>query len=200
MWLVLVCLSQILGCTSTDQAASSAQTVAPTAGAVACSTSENLLVDSGFTELYGGVWVAALHGGEPSFDVSVSEGVLKLERTGPEPWMTLRQWVDLGDRQGGTLTLTADLKGDLQSDPPLHSFKHVAGLLLKPDGARRSLMAEHDPNDGTWDWQPVSMSARVPSGAAAVQAGFIHQTGGTLWVRNPRLVWSDCEEAPGGAS
>ena len=198
---VIAAVTQILGCANASQDIAENGLLSNQENANRCTTSGNLLKNTDFSAIDGGGWVADLHGGVPSFNVSSSMGVLQLERIGPEPWMTYRQWADIEGRNTGKLIFTAELKGDLQSQPKLHAFKHVAGLWLQPGGSVRSaLVAEHEPNDGVWDWQTVSMEADVVPNSSKAVAGFIHQTGGTLWVRNPRLVWSDCEETPGDAS
>jgi hypothetical protein len=158
-----------------------------------CVTSGNLLQDTDFSGRDGDVWEGALHGGLPSFNITSGKGVLQLERTGPEPWMVYRQWASIEGIEGGKLILSAELKGDLRSEDVLHAFKHVGGLWLQPGGSVRSaLVAEHEPNYGVWDWQTISMEADVVPGSKTAVAGFIHQTGGTLWARNPSLIWTDC--------
>ena len=198
---VIVSVTQLLGCANASKDIAGNGQSLNQGNVDRCTTSENLLKDTDFSANDGVGWVGSLHGGTPSFNVTSSMGVLQIERTGPEPWMTYRQWADIEGIDNGKLIFTAELKGNLQSEPKLHGFKHVAGLWLQPGGSVRSaLVAEHEPNDGVWDWQTVSMEADVVPNSSKAVAGFIHQTGGTLWVRNPRLVWSDCEEAPGGAS
>lgn len=186
-------ITQIVGCATSSQNTASSESALNPADTTQCVTSGNLLQDTGFLGRDGDVWIGALHGGRPSFNVTSVKGVLQLERTGPEPWMMYRQWVSIEGIEGGKLILAAELKGDLRSEHVLHAFKHVGGLWLQPGGSVRSaLVAEHEPNDGVWDWQTISMEADLVPGSKTAVAGFIHQTGGTLWVRNPSLIWTDC--------
>ena len=192
-WGAIISVIQTLGCANPPQEMIGSDAAVNRAVAGQCVTSGNLLQDTHFSTGDGDVWVVAVHTGAPSFSISVVEGVLQLERIGPEPWMTYRQFVDVESKRSGKLVFSAELKGDLQSEPRLHAFKHIAGLWLQPgDSVRSALVAEHEPNDGIWEWQTVSMEADVMPETKKVVAGFIHQTGGTLWARNPSLIWTDC--------
>jgi len=192
-WGAVISLTQILACSNPPQDTGNSDSAVNRTAVGQCITSGNLLKDTNFSTDDGEVWIMAVHTGSPSFQVSAAQGVLQLERIGPEPWMVYRQLIDIETRENGKLVLTAEMKGDLQSEPRLHAFKHMAGLWLQPGGSVRSaLQAEHEPNDGVWDWQTISMEADVVPGSKKAVAGFIHQTGGTLWVRNPSLIWTDC--------
>ena len=189
----IIGITQIVGCAKSSQNMASSESALNRADTTQCVTSENLLEDTDFSGRDGDVWIGAQHAGAPSFNVTSAQGVLQLERTGPEPWMMYRQWASIEGIEDGKLILAAELKGDLRSEHPLHAFKHVGGLWLQPGGAVRSaLVAEHEPNDGVWDWQTISMEADVVPGSKTAVAGFVHQAGGTLWVRNPTLIWTDC--------
>ena len=159
-----------------------------------CTASENLLVDTGFTMdgEYRRAWRMAQHTGELSFSMESAEGVLEIRRIATQPWMLLRQSVDDARLSGATIRYTADLKGDLPSEPRLHGFDHIGGLYLKI-GRDSALLAEHEPNVDQWDWQTFSYEQQVPLGETSLRAGFIHQSGGTLWARNPSLVILDCD-------
>ena len=147
-----------------------------------CTASENLLVDTGFTMdgEYRRAWRMAQHTGELSFSMESAEGVLEIRRIATQPWMLLRQSVDDARLSGATIRYTADLKGDLPSEPRLHGFDHIGGLYLKI-GRDSALLAEHEPNVDQWDWQTFSYEQQVPLGETSLRAGFIHQSGGTLW-------------------
>jgi hypothetical protein len=54
-------------------------------------------------------------------------------------------------------------------------------------------LAEHEPNADQWDWQTFYYEQQVPAGVTSLRAGFIHQTNGALWARNPSLVMLDCD-------
>ena len=192
-WGVIIGITQILGCANSSQEMTSGESASNQVDNNQCMTSENLLQDTDFSGRDGAAWTFAQHTGAPSFNVTSAQGVLQLERTGPEPWMMYRQWASIEGIEDGKLILAAELKGDLRSAHALHAFKHVGGLWLQPGGSVRSaLVAEHEPNDGVWDWQTISMEANVVPGSKTAVAGFIHQAGGILWVRNPSLIWTDC--------
>ena len=178
-------------------------TTAPNQGAEAasnatktdsCRSSDNLLIDPLFTNdpALGRGWRMAQHTGDLSFNVSADEGTLKIERIGEEPWMLYRQTVQATKLSGATLRYSAEIKGDAPGEPMLHGFDHVAGLYIKA-GRERAQLANHEPNVGQWDWQPVTIEKQVPAGVTSVRVGFVHQAGGTLWARNPSLVIVDCD-------
>lgn len=190
---LVIGITQILGCANSSQEMTGGKSAFNEADTNQCVTTGNLLQDTDFSDRDGAVWIAAQHTGAPSFSVTSAQGVLQLERTGPEPWMTYLQWADIEGGENGKLILAAELKGDLRSEHALHAFKHVGGLWLQPGSSVRSaLIAEHEPNDGVWDWQTVSVEADVVPGSKTAVAGFVHQAAGTLWVRNPTLIWTDC--------
>ena len=159
-----------------------------------CRTSDNLLIDPLFTndQAYGRGWRMAQHTGELSFDVSVEEGVLRMERIGEEPWMLYRSTLQSAELGGATIRYSAELKGDAPGEPRLHGFDHIAGLYVKV-GRVRAQLADHEPNVGQWDWQYVTIEEQIPAGVDSVRVGFVHQAGGTLWARNPSLVIVDCD-------
>lgn len=161
---------------------------------VSCSESQNLLVDTRFQNLGQGSWAYVQHSGPQSFSFTSEQGELELARTGDEPWMLLTQQVALpalDPDKRHTLVLSAELKGDVPTEPELHGFEHKAGLFMR-SGAPS--MAEHEPNNGVWDWQRIDVSEAVLSGKTRVQAGFLHQGGGTLWARDPSLKLVACDD------
>ena len=72
-----------------------------------------------------------------------------------------------------------------------HHFDHVGGLYLKV-GREKARLAEHEPNHNQWDWQEFAYEEVIPSGVTSLRAGFVHQSGGALWAKNPSLVIVDC--------
>lgn len=188
----------IVGCSPTSRPSDTSQlaTVALELPGAECLKTENLLEDSQFSNLFGGSWTSVQHGGEPSFQISASRGVLELRRTGSEPWMVIRQTISLDNwNADGVLRLSAEMKGDLQYEPSLHAFEHMAGLWLQAGPSpKNAMLAQHYPNKGVWDWQVVTMQTSVAPGSTTAMAGFIHQTSGILWVRNPKLIWTNCED------
>ena len=159
----------------------------------ACDASENLLVDTLFTRTgeFARAWRLAQHTGEPSFSTEVADGVLEIRRIATQPWMLFRQTVADLRLSGATIRYSAELKGDLPDEPRLHGFDHVGGLYLKV-GRGAALLAEHQPNHDQWDWQTFSYEVEIPEGETSLRAGFVHQSGGALWAKNPSLVILDC--------
>ena len=159
-----------------------------------CSESQNLFADTEFQGLDQDTWSYVQHSGPQSFRVAGGEGELELARIGDEPWMLLTQQVALPELDPNlryTLEMSAELKGNVQTEPELHGFEHKAGLFIRSGAAS---MAEHEPNSGVWDWQRVEMSVAPLPGSKSVQAGFLHQGGGTLWARDPSLKLIACDD------
>ena len=185
--------------TPTDDDDAESTAVGRSATKADCIVSQNLLVDLRFVELHGGVWAYTQHSGDRSFSVTSLQGELTITRTGVEPWMLLKQKVAVPDSNPdliGTWVFSAELKGQVETEPVLHGFEHVAGLVLQPAANPMSAkIAEHDPNRGVWDWQRIEVTAPVLPGSKVVQAGLVHQAGGSLWARNPSLVLMECEES-----
>ena len=160
-----------------------------------CKESDNLLLDTTF-ELSGEagrVWRYSQHTGEQSFVYSAEDGELELVRISGQPWMTFKQRLSASELTGARIRFSAELKGDLPAEPKIHGFEHKAGMYLRV-GRGRAELAEHDHNVGTFDWQLVELDRVLPSGTNRLEAGFVHQAGGTLWARNPKLVIVTCEE------
>ena len=159
-----------------------------------CSESQNLFADTEFQGLDQDTWSYVQHSGPQSFRVAGGEGELELARIGDEPWMLLTQQVALPELDPNlryTLEMSAELKGNVQTEPELHGFEHKAGLFIRSGAAS---MAEHEPNSGVWDWQRVDVSVAPLPGSKSVQAGFLHQGGGTLWARYPSLKLIACDD------
>ena len=159
-----------------------------------CETSDNLLADSELVTVgVSRVWRYAQHTGERSFSLEVEEGELAITRIATQPWMLLKQQVAEAMFSGASIRFSAELKGELPTDPPLHGFEHKAGLYIKLGRARAEL-APHDYNKETFDWQTVSIDRSVPQGVTKLEVGFVHQAGGTLWARSPELVIITCKD------
>ena len=178
-------LSTLLGC---------AENATQVAATQSCETNENLFQDVTFQQLNvgGGPWTLSQHTGDRSFAFTVASETLTIERTDKEPWTILQQTLESSDFSGATILFSADLKGDAPAEPRLHGFEHKAGLYLNIGNRKDPISADHEPNSGVWDWQTVSVERVVPAGESSVHVGFLHQSGGTLWVRNPVLAIIDC--------
>lgn len=158
-----------------------------------CTVSDNLMEDLQFTQLGGMQWQYVQHAGERSFTAIAEDGVLEISRTGPEPWMILRQRIEHGVLKGGRLIFSADVKGSIGTEPQLHGFPHVAGLWLQSgDRAVDSVVAEHLPNQGYWDWQRIEIQTPTSTRHSFSFAGFAHQAYGTVWIKNPVLRLEVC--------
>ena len=159
-----------------------------------CPVGENLILDTGFEELENssGLWRYSQHAGERSFSVEAREGVLQIQRIAGEPWMLLQQTIESNAFAGAKIKFSAELKGNAPVEPRLHGFEHKAGLYLNIGHRRDPSNADHEPNSGAWDWQTVSVERAIPLGEKRVHVGFLHQSGGTLWVRKPALTIIDC--------
>jgi len=193
-WLsCLLLISLLSGCQSAQPG--SLNTAPGEASVAACDSSENLLLDTAFTREgeSAPTWRQTQHTGEPSFSVTTEGGVLEIRRIATQPWTLFFQNVEDARLSGANIRYTVELKGELPTDPPLHGFDHIGGLYLRL-GKRGGSLAEHEPNSGQWDWQPVTVEASVPKGVTAIRAGFVHQAGGALWARSPSLVIVDCGE------
>lgn len=200
-----------MGCTSADRASTNpdSPTVAsevaqlpqnqsrPAKSAeTECRTTDNLLKDTEFNRLFGGVWNYSQHTGPISFDVTSDAGVLQVKRIGEEPYMVFSQRVPIPKQEGGRLKLLAEVKGALQASPPLAmEIDMTAGLYLSSSLSQTgsySNWANHQPNTGDWDWRPILIEVEVAPGAAYAFAGVTHSARGSIWMRRPVLVWTDC--------
>lgn len=190
---VAITAALMTGCAAPSGQAYDAAGNAGSAQNSACKTSENLLVDTAFTREgeFARAWRTAQHTGELSFSTEVTEGVLEIRRIATQPWMLFRQTVTDSRLSGTTIRFSAELKGDLPDEPTLHGFDHVGGLYLKV-GRDNARLAEHQPNHNQWDWQKFSYEEVIPPGVTSLRAGFVHQSGGALWAKNPSLVIVDC--------
>ncbi|MDB4048706.1 hypothetical protein N9485_00710 [Luminiphilus sp.] len=160
----------------------------------ACGESKNWLSDISLTrfETVEDPWFYNQHAGERSFLLTSEAGKLTMQRISDEPWMILRQTVSSDQFAGATVRFSAQLKGDVATQPAIHGFEHKAGLYFNIGRRRDAIVADHTPNSGDWDWQEVSVSRVIPEGEHEVQVGFVHQGGGTLWAKEPKLVITRC--------
>ena len=160
-----------------------------------CEGPANWLQDAQFEQInqVGSPWIYTQHSGEPSFQLTGFDGTLEIKRISGQPWMILRQTLDNAAFPGAKIQFSAELRGSAPAEPLIHGFEHKAGLYLHIGNRRDPILADHAPNSGEWDWQRVTVERVVPEGEQAVHAGFMHQSGGTLWVRNPQLTIVDCQ-------
>lgn len=189
---MILCFS---GCASPPGRTDGAEINADANQSRVCNPSENLLQDTAFTREgeFARAWRMAQHTGELSFSTEASQGVLEIRRIATQPWMLFRQTVSDPRLSGATVVYSAEIKGDLPVEPRLHGFDHVGGLYIKV-GRGKARLAEHEPNHGQWDWQVLTYEEKIPVGETSLRAGFVHQSGGALWARNPSLVITGCAE------
>lgn len=159
-----------------------------------CSDDVNLFLDPDFTQVESteGLWMYSQHAGEPSFSLVAQDGELEIRRIGDEPWMLLTQIVSQPSMGGSTMRFSAELKADAPAQPPIHGFSHRAGLYLKVGNRRDAILADHEPNNGVWDWQTTVVEKVIPQGVTKLSVGFVHQSGGVLWIRKPELKYVGC--------
>lgn len=179
------------------------QAAAAPDSAVACDSGENLLRNPAFLPAEGerrAPWRGAQHAGEPSFDVSASDGVLTIERVATQPWYTYAQFPPARALRGRELLFRADLQLDLDSEGWSQGLEAGGGLqvliwgLVDPvmGGSRlvyRSSL-EQEPRLGNTDWFTAELRFAVPENATRMSVGFLHQANGSFSIRDPALL--DC--------
>ena len=149
-------------------------------------------------------WKAAQHAGQASFTPRYAKGVFTVERTGPEHWFTLTQFVEVEELLGRRLELRVDLKMDTNGEGDIANHDPGAGLVYRIWGrpfanlpVTRQLVQDtfqHEPRLGTHDWTLVSKIIDVPENASRMQLGFSLRANGQMSVRNPEL--HDCGPVP----
>ena len=159
-----------------------------------CAKFSSLMVDPKFETLGrgGSVWRYRQHTGDRSFATSVKDGRFDFSRIDDEPWGVVSQKIADPLLSGRTVRFSADLKGDV-SDLVTHGFGAKSGLYLRYGPGRATIMAEHEPNIGQWDWQRVVMEVRMPEGFDQIEVGFLYQGGeGVLSARAPKVELLEC--------
>jgi len=159
-----------------------------------CLGAENLLADVELTLTGDGKrrWELSQHTGPLSFELVSRNGELSINRIGSEPWMLLKQTVRDPVLAGSTLIYSVELKGEGLIGN--FGFEPKAGLYTRIGTGGRAKLAPHSPNKGDWDWQRFNEKIELPVSVDRVQVGFVHQTGGSLLARNPRLSLYSCQE------
>lgn len=160
---------------------------------LACeSVGENYLQDASFEKIFlpprDRHWQIAQHGSSGSFEFEVAEGVLEIRRIGHEPWFLFRQKLSARDLAGKQVMFGVDLKLDPPpSEKALHS-KHASGMKIRVtpriQGPQRSTF-EPDSTNGVAAWQAQYIVLDLPEDLRSIQFDLIHQTKGTMQVRNP---------------
>ncbi|MFV8819042.1 hypothetical protein [Haliea sp. E17] len=163
------------------------------------STVTNQLQDPEFESLTRGrrerLWSVSEHAAGRSFSYALEDGVLTITKTGTEPWGIVSQGIRNPELGGRGIAYRAEIRLDMQAPVPAHGFKQGGGLTLQARANGRVVgtsTLDHEPHMGKSDWVPVSVAMQLPPGVNYVQAGILHQANGTLQVRNPTLVFTDC--------
>lgn len=187
---LLAALLSYVGCAETP----SEEMTAASLSAKDCAKFSSLMTDPKFETLgrRGSVWRYSQHTGNRSFGTTVEDGRLEFSRMDDEPWGIVSQKIADPLLSGRTVRYSADLKGDVSSVVG-HGFGAKSGLYLRYGQGRATILAEHEPNIGQWDWQRFELEVRVPEGFDKVYVGFIYQGGeGVLSARAPKVELLEC--------
>lgn len=169
-------------------------------------------------ERVGAPWFASQHAGGRSFDTSVSDGVLTIERIGTEPWGHTIQSVPAEELQGRRVEFSVELAGSLQPvDKASETGKtlkgyHDTGLGAVVKGYRddprlrrllgkttlETVKSEEPLEPGEHDWRRHRLVFDVPENATEIEVQIRLTHNGVLKARGPRLVALDeSDESPG---
>lgn len=178
-----------------------------------------LLIDAHFPSEVDGrqpAWGFSQHGGDVSYVFSSADGVLSIERTGPEPWGQAVQRVDARDLQGRSVEFSAEISGSFKEDAErqVQATGVGARVLGYPPGiprmAGRHIMAFADGapeiGPGTHPWTRQTLQIDVPEGATDIEVSIRLGMHGTLRARGPSLkvldtaMPMDPEDAPATGS
>lgn len=153
---------------------------------------ENYLQDVSFESIslppWERDWQIGQHGSSGSYEYEVDEGVLEIRKIGHEPWFFFRQKLSASDLAGKQVMFGVDLKLDPPpSESVLHS-KHGSGMKItvtpRIQGPQKSEF-EPDSTNGVAAWQAQYILLDLPENLRSIQFDLIHQTKGTMQVRNP---------------
>lgn len=150
-------------------------------------------------------WVALQHAGEPSYSISAENGVLRIERTGDEPWGQLSQSVSASQIKGGKAVFSVELAGELEPiEDPSGIWSGKTGLNVVVNGYPGSSVTRHrgkrilvnkslEPGlePGSHEWQRYRLVFDVPENATDLQVSIQLTLGGVLKARGPRLAAVD---------
>lgn len=142
-------------------------------------------------------WRTLQHAGPDSYRMSAAEGVLRIERFGPEPWGKVVQSVKVEELAGRTLEWSAEVRGELRM--PAERFVTASGLTAvligRPPGAPVALgegvLANHSAQpelpEGTLPWTIQRLRIPIPEGARRLEVGLILGHEGWIEIRRPSL-------------
>ena len=151
-------------------------------------------------------WSFVHHASLGSYRLSIDDGVVAIERTGPEPSATLAQSLPaqtVAEIAGRTLVFSADLKARLEEDtwgtpvsptgmvvrihsPPAGGANHLSARL--GTGRQQSERLDLSPSAQMEHWQRHELEFDVPADAQRLTVSFAMTAGGVLEIRNPSLT------------
>jgi hypothetical protein len=143
-------------------------------------------------------WTYTQHGGEMSYRYDIGDGVLTIERFGPEPWGQATQLIDPAALHGATLEFSAEVSGsfELGEGRMVQASGIGARVLGYPPGvpllgARHiMLVVDGEPEFGPGElaWTRQSLRFEVPEGATDIEVAIRLGMEGYLRVRGPSLM------------
>jgi hypothetical protein len=194
----------VLGCDSksNDETTASTDVAGPS-----CGTGENLLENPQFDNPVGHTllpWKTNQHAGEPSFSLSVEEGVATITRFGTQPWFDIVQLPPIENFRGKELLFRADVRLSLTDEGwPYKGMETGGGLQILVWGAPVPVLGssrqvytsslQQEPRLGETDWFTMSERFSVPADASKFSVGIQQRAVGSMSIRNPQLM--DCGPA-----
>ena len=149
-------------------------------------------------------WSYSQHAGKKSYLFDTVDGVLRIERTGTEPWGMATQRIKAKDLAGRTLEFSAELSGEFpeMTSKPIASTGVVVRVVgYKPDlprmlGKSNLLVGQGEPGlTGTkYDWPRQHVRFTVPDGATDIDVSIVLGRPGQLSARGPQLI--DVDSTP----
>lgn len=143
-------------------------------------------------------WQFSQHVGEPSYELRFGNGMIRILRTGSQPWGILQQHMHADEWAGKTLEFSAELSGELDDrwGPPMQPTGLTVTVMgfgpqdMPMMGKRHLLVRESEPglDAGSHDWQRLAIRFEVPEGRELeLLVGLLLTRGGELAIRNPSL-------------
>lgn len=153
---------------------------------------ENYLQDASFESIslppWERPWKIGQHASSGSFEYEIAEGVLKIRKVGKEPWFFFRQKLSVSDLAGKQVKFGVDLKLDPPPSESLLHSKRGSGMKItvipRIQGPQKSIFEPASTN-GVAAWQAQYIVLDLPEDLQSIQFDLIHQTKGTMQVRDP---------------
>lgn len=135
-------------------------------------------------------WTGKQHVGEKSFDVTVVDGVLTIERIGTQPWFLYRQRLDVTDLAGQRVAFTAWLRLVEGGTERIRGVGQAGGLKLaamSKGNAKFRVERRLAAVEPRQKWQKLQIIAKLPQDTDTLELSFLHKSNGVLEVREPSL-------------